>query len=99
MNSQLVYGAGPTRRVLADIYSERVRQDARWGDQRGHSSEHWLAILMEEVGEAARSVLDGEPIQRRRAELIQIAAVAAAAVEALDGLLGETDTSDVPRAS
>ena len=72
--------------ALDDIYDERRRQDARWGEQN-HQPAMWLAILTEELGEVAQEVLDGygDPHRRRyRAELIQVAAVAVAAVEALD---------------
>lgn len=66
---------------------ERARQDEKWG-QQNHSPSGWLAVLMEEVGEAAQLVAQGwvEPvaassrIARRdmaaylRAELVQVAA-------------------------
>jgi NTP pyrophosphatase (non-canonical NTP hydrolase) len=48
----------------------------------------WLAILTEEVGEVAKAILEGaegaldvEPLRR---ELVQVAAVAVAALEALE---------------
>ena len=53
------------------------------------SGAEWLAVLMEEVGEAAREVLrqrvvgDGD-VRRLREELVQVAAVAVQWVEALD---------------
>ena len=42
--------------VIQDIISERRRQDAKWGAQN-HSDFVWLAILSEEVGEAAQAIL------------------------------------------
>lgn len=45
--------------VLADVAVERARQDAKWG-QQNHDPFKWLAILQEEVGEAARSALETE---------------------------------------
>lgn len=41
--------------VLVDVGNERVRQDEKWGPQ-SHDAKTWLAILMEEVGEAAEEV-------------------------------------------
>lgn len=40
------------RSILGEISAERSRQDRKWGPQH-HSPEVWMAILMEEVGEAA----------------------------------------------
>ena len=39
------------------IQIEREAQDEKWGEQR-HSDEKWLAILLEELGEAAKAVLE-----------------------------------------
>ena len=39
------------------IEIEREAQDEKWGEQR-HSDEKWLAILLEELGEAAKAVLE-----------------------------------------
>lgn len=80
--------------VLDIVAGERIRQDARWGEQN-HSLAHWLAILTEEVGEVAQAVCKAEippvnPMSRMlhlahyRAELVQVAAVAVAAIESLD---------------
>ncbi|HET6916630.1 MAG TPA: hypothetical protein VFH56_11125 [Acidimicrobiales bacterium] len=99
-------------RVLAEVSEERVRQDAKWGEQnhfdgtghdptgfiqvrhhidpddartdceasfsRGRGS--WRHILTEEFAEAMAEADPG----RLRAELIQVAAVAVAWVEAID---------------
>lgn len=64
----LDYGAADSRKIhnynlpitqvseiLVDVGNERVRQDEKWGPQH-HDSKTWLAILMEEVGEAAEEV-------------------------------------------
>lgn len=73
--------------VLQSVARERQCQDAAWGEQR-HSPGAWLAILMEEVGEAAKEIAEStaRPLDREafREELIQVAAVAIAAVESLD---------------
>jgi NTP pyrophosphatase (non-canonical NTP hydrolase) len=42
-----------------------------------------LAVLMEEVGEVARALIEKEPVDDLRAELIQVAAVAHAWAESL----------------
>lgn len=79
--------------VLSEVAAERVRQDAKWGEQN-HEPTEYLAILVEEVGEAAREAVEvrfGLPGRHRlrhramlRSELIQVAAVAVAMVEAID---------------
>lgn len=73
--------------VLGQIAIELERQDKKWS-QQDHSRAYWLAILMEEVGEAARAAVQFQPDQYRQ-ELIEVAAVAYAAIEALDRQEGE----------
>jgi hypothetical protein len=84
----------PTREILAEIYNERFCQDEKWGVQN-HLPEKWMNILMEEVGEASKNVLEayphGEAIYAKenalkwwRKEMIQVAAVAVAAIECYD---------------
>lgn len=75
--------------VLHDVAQERVRQDAKWGEQN-HDPFAYLAILMEEVGELAQAALHarfggpgGSPAHLRE-EAVQCAAVAVAIVECLD---------------
>jgi len=68
--------------VFDQIRDERERQDNKWGSQRKHSNEKWLAILAEEFGEAATEVndrLDSALFE----ELVQVAAVAVCWLEAL----------------
>ena len=80
--------------VLAEIKTERRRQDNKWGSQRRQTDGLWLAILSEEVGEVARAILE-DPSRPREftyiscnpdvhKELIQVAAVCVAWVEASD---------------
>ena len=71
--------------LFAEIAEERLRQDALWGREilRTHDPKTWLTILMEEVGEVARAVLDGKP-EEYRAELIQVAAVVVSAMEGIE---------------
>lgn len=73
--------------VAHDVNHERVRQDGLWGEQN-HDPFTWLAILGEEVGEAAKAALEirfGKgPLAHYREELVQVAAVACAMVECID---------------
>ena len=78
-------------RVL--VYDERITQNLRWGrphawGQGDCSSPHVdqstkLAVLMEEVGEAAKAHLDMDPAGFRH-EMVQVAAVAFAILEGLE---------------
>lgn len=45
-----------TRRALADVTNERIRQHQQWGVQR-HDFPVWLTVLSEEVGELAQAML------------------------------------------
>lgn len=80
--------------ILGEVVGERRRQDDKWGDQNYRPAIEWLAILTEELGEVA---MDTNEIHFRpddpdstdaraalRKELIQVAAVAVAWVEAID---------------
>lgn len=73
--------------VFKQVEIERKRQDQLWGEQN-HKPEVWLSILAEEVGEVAQEVqnmkfkrADGADY---REELVQVAAVAVAMIEAFD---------------
>lgn len=80
---------------MTEILEERERQNDKWGEQN-HAPMEWMAILTEEVGEAMKEALEfhwnGEHyfhdrdavLKRYRAELVQVAAVAIAALESLD---------------
>lgn len=74
--------------IFMDIHEERERQDAKWGDaiDRDLALTTWLTVLVEEVGEAAEAILKGprrsQGRGQLRAELIQVAAVAVAMIEA-----------------
>ena len=81
--------------TLLDIHAERHRQEEKWG-QQDHSPERWYTILGEEVGEVGKAIneaydnyrLKGKPGKQAwkdyRDELVQVAAVAVAAIESLD---------------
>jgi len=66
--------------ILQEIRNERARQDAKWGSQRHLPPYTWMTILMEEVGEAAKASLEGDPVGYAE-ELVQVAAVTVAALE------------------
>lgn len=63
------------------IREERQRQERKWGEQN-HDPEKWTVILMEEIGEMAKMILElgklkGQPLAKDllEDELIQCAAV------------------------
>ena len=66
------------------VSEERYRQDVKWGIQN-HAPLVWLAILGEEVGECNKAILENkEDFAALKDELIQVAAVAIAAVESIE---------------
>ncbi len=70
--------------IFDEIQEERNSQDAKFGKQpRSLKPSLYLAVLMEELGEVARAVIEGDS-QNYRHELIQLAAVAVAAIEDYD---------------
>jgi len=83
--------SGLTPGIISEVITERGNQDKKFGIQK-HSPADWLMILGEEYGEACKAALEEKfKFQKRsdsyagyRAELIQCAAVAIAAVECLD---------------
>jgi NTP pyrophosphatase (non-canonical NTP hydrolase) len=68
-------------RIISRIQEERDAQDKKWGEQN-HDFFVWLAILMEEVGEASKAALERKESEYE-SEMIQVAAVAVAALECL----------------
>lgn len=72
--------------MLGEALAEMNRQNRKWGAQRNHNPIEWGAILNEEVGEAAKDIVEGyftgDPNKRKAInarlviELIQTAAVA-----------------------
>lgn len=77
-------GSGNTRRVLLGVIIEREKQDKEWGPDRIQTFYEWLPILTEEVGEVARVMNEKESNERLRDELVHVAAVAVAWMEAID---------------
>ena len=79
--------------VLDEVKVERERRERLWGEQN-HDPQDYFAILSEEVGEVAKEVVEWRfnPAPKKREdrltfmrhELIQVAAVAVAMIEAID---------------
>lgn len=72
--------------ILEEISIERERQLEKWGKQC-HAMLYWLGILMEEVGEVSKAIIENEQYAKIREELIQVVAVGVAWLEHLDGLM------------
>lgn len=87
-----------TQEALHEVAKERQRQDDKCGVQR-HDPLTWLAILGEEVGEVNKAVLEnkfsGKGLEYYRQELIQVAAVAVAAIESLGDECVEDESDDL----
>ncbi len=84
--------------IYMEIANERCKQTLTWGTQR-HDMPVWCMILGEEVGEVQKAALECFQAEEKnktskaykkmveyRAELIQVAAVAVAAIESLDAM-------------
>lgn len=80
--------------VVIEVTRERALQQRKWA-QQNHSLCEWIAILTEELGEAAKEAVDytttsvpmgvrANQIWDYRTELLQLAAVAIQAVESVD---------------
>ena len=66
--------------IYQRIQEERDRQNKLWGDQSNKDIFHWMSILTEEVGEAAKDANDGKRKEMIE-ELIRVAAVAVEIIE------------------
>lgn len=66
--------------VFAVIDEERKVQEKKWGDQSKFGTGTWLALLLEELGEASNEYLNAN-YNLFRYELIQAAAVIVAMLE------------------
>lgn len=69
--------------IINEVHNERDRQDEKFGDQITNTPHEWLVILVEEVGEVARALCDGD-IASYRKEIIEVAAVAVSMAESFD---------------
>jgi len=65
--------------AIQKVTAERQRQDAKW-DQQNHDAGKWSLILTEELGEVAKSQLEGDRANYLT-ELVQAAAVIVAWLE------------------
>ena len=70
--------------AFSEIREERRRQLMKWG-LRGSEMDDatFLKVLVEEVGEVAKAMLEGKP-DEMRTEIIQAAAVCAAKIQQID---------------
>lgn len=68
--------------ILNKIKHERNRQDRKWGEQN-HEDAFWYVILGEEFGEVGRAIFEKD-IEEVKDELVQVAAVAVAHLEAIE---------------
>ncbi len=74
--------------IFNQIKAERTRQDNKWGEQLHHPFK-WATILGEEYGEVCKATLEGGG-ENYREELVQVAAVAVAAIESYDKIQKES---------
>lgn len=86
--------------ALQLVRDERKRQDDKWGSDRAMPNALWHLILSEEVGEVAEASLghfDGRGVDADalRRELVQVAAVAVAWIEALDRPVARDEAAEL----
>lgn len=74
--------------VYVKACKERLRQNNKFGVNRNLNPFLWLAIIGEELGEVNKAALewnyDGKSLEDYKKELIEVIAVALAAIEDLD---------------
>lgn len=90
--------------ILQEVRKERIRQEQISAEKREHGIE-WrscadlemeggddrrVVVLLEEVGEVAKAVLEHD-LDNYREEAIQVAAVAVAIVESIDARQGRSE--------
>lgn len=82
----------PMKAAVKAVVTERQRQDEKWGEQNHHPV-YWVGMLTEELGEVSKESIElyqhngeslAEAFGRLRSELVQLAAVALAAIECID---------------
>ncbi len=74
-------------RIVDQILAEREKQDEKWGPigSRLHrTDEYWMTVLGEEVGECCEDIWLHQDENNLIKELIQVAAVAVAHIEAIE---------------
>lgn len=62
INTTKLHGEGVAfdvgfQQLMDEVYEERVRQEAKWGT-RDEPPGQWLTVLVEEVGEVAKAILE-----------------------------------------
>lgn len=72
-------GLVATNEIYDRIKRERAKQILKWGDQVHHPL-YWLGILMEEVGEVGKALVENK-LDEYPDEVIQVAAVCIAMIE------------------
>lgn len=85
--SEAIPKGSPLRQVLADIAAERRVQDGKWGGPEhddGHDPWQWVQLIQDYAGWAR--VMAGMDRDKYRRRMVQIAALAVAAVESHDRL-------------
>lgn len=88
-------------RPYVDVWRERLRQQQHvraeripWDCSEPDVDDGYkLTVLTEELGEVARAILEGRGL---RDELVQVAAVAVAWIEALDKSTPAAETAEAP---
>jgi hypothetical protein len=72
-------------RIVVDIIMERKRQDEKWGGaahDKQHTVSDWVRFIHEHASKANEAASLGD-IQRAQARLVEVAALAVAALEML----------------
>jgi hypothetical protein len=73
--------------VLGEVMAERRAQDSEWGGPAhddAHSEDKWVALLVRHLGLAVNDGGEAADLARYRRQMVRVAALAVAAVEALD---------------
>lgn len=81
----------PRESVFDEIDFERMAQDAQWGGAAhddGHTATEWVALLTRHLGLAVDDGT-GAADERLRKQLVRVAALAVAAIEAQDRRTGK----------
>lgn len=111
MTGREPFGGADSSSVYVEIHAERRRAHAKH-DAGGGSMERkswlelsWLPVVVEEVGEVARVLCEfnlgntttGQTAAKLREELVQVAAMAAAWIDAIDGWPAELGAAGLVR--
>ena len=80
-----------TRRILGEVEDERQVQDMRWGGQDhddGHTAAEWVALVARHLGLSFNDGAGEIDRVRFRRQMLRVAALAVACVEAIDRQAG-----------